>query len=62
MTKGRIWGRLATDVVPTYKATAYVVVSGDDAGTFTTTADGNVDIGATFGNETDDGIAIIDLN
>lgn len=62
MTQGRIWARLATDVTPTYRAKAYVVVSGADAGTFTTAADGNVDIGATFGNATDDGIAVIELH
>jgi len=61
MTKGRIWGRLATDVTPVYKAKAYVVVSGADAGTFTTAAEGNVDIGATFGRDTDNGIAVIEL-
>ena len=59
MKTGAIWARLATDVTPTYGAKAYVVVSGNDAGTFTTTASGNVDIGAKFGNETDDGIAIV---
>ena len=61
MKEGRIWGRLATDVTPVYNAKAYVVVSGADAGTFTTAADGNVDIGAKFGNATDNGIAIIEL-
>ena len=61
MKKGNIWGRLATGVTPTYGAKAYVVVSGDDAGTFTTAESGNVDIGATFGNASDDGIAVIVL-
>lgn len=63
MKKGHIWGRLATNVTPVYGTTAYVVVDGDDAGCFTATADGanTVDIGATFGNEKDDGIAIIVL-
>ena len=62
MKKGRIWARLATDVTPTYGAKAYVVVSGADAGTFTTVADSNVDINATFGNATDNGIAVIELH
>ena len=62
MTKGCVWGRLAKDVTPTYNSKAYVVVSGEDAGTFTDKADGAVDIGAKFGNETDDGIAVIVLN
>ena len=61
MKKGNIWGRLATGATPTYGATAYVVASGDDAGTFTDAAEGNLDIGATFGNASDDGIAVIVL-
>ena len=62
MTQGCVWGRLATDVTPVYGTKAYVVVNGADAGTFTNVADGAVDIGAKFGNETDDGIAVIVLN
>lgn len=61
MKKGNIWGRLASGITPAYGSAAYVVVSGDDAGTFTTASDGNVDIGATFGNASDDGIAVIVL-
>ena len=61
MKKGNIWGRLATGVTPTYGTKAYVVVSGDDAGTFTTASEGTVDIGAKFGNAQDDGIAVIVL-
>lgn len=62
MKKGHIWGRIATDVTPVYGASAYVVVSGDDAGCFTTASGSTtVDIGATFGNESDDGIAVIVL-
>ena len=62
MVKGRIWGRLATGVTPTYRAKAYVVVSGADAGCFTTASEGTVDINATFGNATDEGIAVVELN
>ncbi len=62
LRKGRIWGRIASDATPTYKAKAYVVVDGDDAGTFTDKAEGNVDIGARFGNASDDGIAVIEIN
>ena len=61
MKKGNIWGRLATGVTPTYGTKAYVVVSGDDAGTFTTASEGTVDIGAKFGNAHDYGIAVIVL-
>ena len=59
--RGHVWVRTASDAVPAYGAKAYVVVGGDDAGTFTHTADGNVDIGAIFGNATDDGIAVIQI-
>lgn len=62
LRKGRIWGRIASDATPTYKAKAYVVVDGDDAGTFTDKAEGTIDIGAKFGNASDDGIAVIEIN
>lgn len=62
MRKGHIWGRLAEGITPVYKEKAYVCITGDDAGTFTNVADGTLDIGATFGNASDDGIAIIILN
>ena len=65
MKKGNIWGRLATGASPTY-----VIPEGDEAGTFTHAADNGksdggkveyLDIGATFGNASDDGIAVIVL-
>ena len=46
---------------PAYGAKAYVVVTGKDAGTFTHTEGSNVDIGATFGNAKDDGIAVVEI-
>ncbi len=119
LKKGNVWGRLASDAVPAYGGTAYVVVDGSEAGTFTSasaaasvyevceastqdakevvaddTASPNaaqvklsavtpvasgytpkvgdyvisrqvhgatVDIGATFGNASDGGIAVIEL-
>ena len=70
MKKGNIWGRLAADATPTYGAKAYVIPEGDEAGTFTHAADNGksdgskveyLDIGATFGNASDDGIAVIVL-
>lgn len=61
MKKGNIWGRLATGITPSYGEKAYVAVSGDDAGTFTTASEGNLDIGAVFGNAYDNGIAVITL-
>lgn len=59
--KGRVWCRLASDAEPAYGAKAYVVVTGKDAGTFTHTEGSNVDIGATFGNAKDDGIAVVEI-
>ena len=59
--KGHVWGRTATGITPVYGETAYVVITGDDAGTFTNVADGALDIGAKFGKYTDDGIAVIEL-
>ena len=62
LRKGHVWGRIASDATATYGSTAYVVTDGDDAGTFTDKAEGNVDIGAKFGNAADDGIAVIEIN
>ena len=70
MKKGNIWGRLATGATPTYGTKAYVIPEGDEAGTFTHAADNGksdsgkveyLDISATFGNASDDGIAVIVL-
>lgn len=119
MRKGRVWGRLSADASPAYGEKAYVVVDGEDAGTFTSESEAasvyspcvsdvsgakeivaddtasptasqiklsevtpvssgyepevgdyvipkqlhgaTLDIGATFGNASDDGIAIICL-
>ena len=119
MTHGKIWGRISSDAVPVYRSSAYVVVDGEEAGSFTsvstevsmyfpceenmagtlevvaddtasptsaqikvsdvTPVSGDyvpavgdhvekkqihgttVDIGAVFGTETDDGIAVIIL-
>lgn len=60
---GRVWARLASGVTnPTAGAPAYVVISGLDTGCFTATSgDTTVDIGATFGEASDDGIAIVRL-
>lgn len=68
LRRGHVWGRIASDAVPKYGEKAYVVVTGEDAGTFThldkQTGEGtpaNVDIGATFGNASDNGIAVIEI-
>lgn len=69
LRKGHVWGRISSDCTPAYGEKAYVVVTGEDAGTFThldkQTGDGtpvNVDIGAKFGNAKDDGIAVIEIS
>ncbi len=61
MHRGHVWARTAAGVTPVYGEKAYVCLSGDDAGTFTNAADGALDIGATFGNASDDGIAVVIL-
>jgi hypothetical protein len=61
LKKGKVWGRLATGTTPSYGKPAYVVIGGDEAGYFTASKDGNVDIGAKFGNASDDGIAVIEI-
>lgn len=38
MKKGHVWGRLSSDAVYKYGAKAYVVVDGDEAGSFTSTS------------------------
>lgn len=61
LRKGKVWGRLAEGATATYGAKAYVVKSGDDAGCFTNTAEGGLDIGAVFGNASDNGIAVVEI-
>lgn len=64
MTKGTIWARLADTTAPAYKAAAYLVADGDNAGSFTVTkGTSTIDVGATFGKDSDvdNGIATIVL-
>ena len=74
MVRGNIWARTVDTTAPTAGTTAYVVPSGDDAGSFTASANNGksgddkveyLDIGAKFGNkaevDTDGGIAIVSL-
>jgi hypothetical protein len=62
MRKGHIWARTATGATVTYGAAAYVVLTGADAGKFTDSSEDTLDIGAKFGNASDDGIAVIEIN
>lgn len=61
MRKGHVWARTADGITPAYGEKAYVCITGDDAGAFTNVADGALDVGAVFGNASDDGIAVIHL-
>lgn len=60
MKHGEAWVRLATDVEPAYGDKAYLVVTGADAGCFTKTADGAIEVGK-FISEADNGIAVVQL-
>lgn len=64
ITQGKVWVRIPKDVQPTYGAKAYVIVSGDDTGSFTPTEGTNVDIGAKFGTDydADEHVAMVILN
>lgn len=59
MRKGRIWVVLAKDAEPKYGDAIHMIVSGDDAGCFTTT--GGVEIAGRFIGAANDGIAPIEL-
>lgn len=64
ITKGNVWGRIAKTANPAYHKPAYVIISGDEAGSFTDTSGATtVDIKAKFGSEVDkdNGIAVIEL-
>lgn len=61
MRYGRIFGRLAADVEPTYGDPVYLVITGDDAGCFTTESSGTVAINARFMSPADNGVAMIEL-
>lgn len=65
MKRGNIWARTAEGAEPQYGEKALVVISGKDAGCFTSVEDTEngttVDIGATFGKDTDKGIAVVVL-
>lgn len=61
MRWGNIYGLLAANVEPEYGDAVYLVVSGDDAGCFTTESSGNVAIKGVFRGTASDGIALIHL-
>lgn len=60
MKKGRIWVKLATGAEPAYGSEVHLVVSGDDAGCFTTT--GGVKLAGRFIGAADNGIAPVELD
>lgn len=58
MTEGKIWAGLSDDVKtePAYGSTAYLIISGNEAGLFTTAAGNSgttVDVGVKFGKTSD---------
>lgn len=61
MRWGRIYAQLATNVEPAYGEKAYLVITGDDAGTFTNVATGALDVKAEFRGTASDGIALVEL-
>ena len=64
MRYGHIYGRVAAGVTPAYGDPVYMVKSGDEAGYFTNSADGNLAINARFIGAVDTTvqIAAIELN
>lgn len=48
MRYGKIYGRVAEGIEPSYGDAVHLITSGDEAGYFTTEADGNVAIKARF--------------
>lgn len=61
MDFGDIYIPVAEGVSPLDKESAYIILSGDDAGKFTNAADGNYDCGAFFRGSEEDGLARIEL-
>lgn len=61
MKRGKVWGRIASNAKAIYGKAAYVVVSGEEAGCFTDSSEGTINIGAKFGAVTDNGISVIEI-
>jgi hypothetical protein len=61
MDFGEIYVPVAESATPSDKESAYIVISGDDAGKFTDIASGNYDSGAFFRSNVEDGLARIEL-
>lgn len=61
LTKGKVWVKVTDGAVPAYGATAYLVVSGTDAGKFTSDTASGIDVGAKFATAKDNGLAVIVL-
>jgi hypothetical protein len=61
MDFGEIYVPVAEDASPSDKEVAYIVLSGDTAGTFTDVASGNYDCGAFFRGGVADGLARVEL-
>lgn len=60
LTRGKIWVKTGGKAEPAYKEKVYLIISGDEAGMFTTASDNEstkVMVNGIFLGETDDGIA-----
>ena len=59
LTHGKVWVKTGAEASPKYKDKVYMIISGDEAGLFTTSADeaAKVEVNGRFLGETDDGIA-----
>jgi hypothetical protein len=61
MDFGEIYVPVAEGATPSDKESAYIVLSGEDAGKFTDVAEGNYDSGAFFRGNEEDGLARIEI-
>lgn len=58
---GRIYARVAAEATPSYGDTLYLIVEGDEAGSFTNEDSGNVAVNGRFLSEVSDGVAVVEL-
>jgi hypothetical protein len=60
MTRGKIYALVADGASPVDKESAYVVLTGADAGRFTDFPEGNYDCGCVFRGSKENGIALVE--
>lgn len=59
--KGKVWVSVTKNGQPKKGDAAYVTKKGDEVGYFTTEKNENLDVGAVFVTEVDNGIAVVEL-